>query len=402
MAIQTPPRHLDSLRQALTAATAGADQYKDDLAGIITYAGQVRAYSLPNLKNPDQWPGGASAYQATQTAWSETTGTLQGWAQSTLNNLTALPVTLINNGTQIVSPSLASAIYEAHQLQSNPNDPIAKSALMLALGQVANNVQLMSGMTVPVVTSLEQEATIFDQNAQTMQQIAAAALQTAGSDQQQITQLNDQISSLQQDIKAEALVIAGGSLVSVLGIGMGILAIALAPATGGVSLFLLVPAFLITAGGALIISLAAKKIVQDKQAISDAASAISDFNADITSVNTMSTTLTGFAGQVDTMKSSLSTIVAPWQAAETYFTSTLGTIVEIENASSSDWAQVTDELEGIQSGWNSLMQTAADLNLSQSQVATSTKLTLAMTDEQIAQAINGATKVPLSQYLVAA
>ncbi len=116
----------------------------------------------------------------------------------------------------------------------------------------------------------------------------------------------------------------------------------------------------------------------------------------------MSTTLTGFSGQVDAMKSSLDTVVAPWQAAETYFTTTLATIGEIEGASAQDWAQVSQELQEIQSGWNSLMTTAADLNLSKSQVATNVSLSLTMTDAEITQTLAGATNVPMSHYLVAA
>lgn len=402
MAILTPPKHLDVLRQALSDADAGAARYKDDLFGIITYAGQVRGYVLPNLNNPDQWPGGASAYQATQTAWSEATGVLQGWAQSTLNNLTALPVTLVNNGTQVVSPALGSAISAAQMLQSSPNDQPAKNELMFTLDLISSNLNLMSGMTAPVITSMQNQATVFDQNAATMNAIAAAALQTAGNDQAQIKQLNQTISNLQSDIKAQAAVIAGGSLVAVLGIGMGILAIALAPATGGMSLFLLVPAILITAGGAVIIGLSAERIVQDKAAIKAAGDKISTYNADVVSVNAMSTTLTGFSGQVDAMKSSLDTVVAPWQAAETYFTSTLATLGEIERASSQDWAQVSQELQEIQSGWSSLMTTAADLNLSKSQVATNVSLSLTMSDAEITQTLAAATNVPLSQYLVAA
>ncbi len=162
---------------------------------------------------------------------------LQGWAQSTLNNLTALPVTLVNNGTQVVSPALGSAIGAAQQLQSSPNDQTAKNELMFTLDLLSSNLNLMSGMTAPVITSMQNQATVFDQNAATMNAVAAAALQTAGNDGGQITQLNQQISSLQSDIKAQTAAIVGGSLVAVLGIGMGILAIALAPATGGVSLF---------------------------------------------------------------------------------------------------------------------------------------------------------------------
>jgi hypothetical protein len=391
--------HFGTLRDAIAQANSASSQYKEDLFGIVTYAGRVRAYSLPVLAHPDQWPGGADVYEQTQTAWSTTTGTLQGWAQSTLTNLTALPITLLNDGTQVMSPTLTMAISAAQQLQSNPGDGAARANLGFALSTLASNFSMLSGMTGPLITSLEGQATVFDQNAAQMTAIAANALTAAGNDQAQITDLNAKISQLQDDIKSRALLIAGGSFVSVLGIGMGILAIALAPFTAGVSLFLLVPAILITAGGALIIGLNAAAIVQDKEAISAAGSSISTFNADIALVNTMSTNLSGFASQVDSLKTSLSVVVAPWQAAETYFTQTMSTVGSIQQ--SSDWGAITQELQHIQSDWNALMTTVDGMRLNAT-VATNANLTMTMTDQQITQALSGATTVPMAQYLVAA
>lgn len=392
-------RHFVTLRDSIAQANVTSDQYKSDLFGIVGYAGQVRAYQLPNLAHPDQWPGGADVYEQTQTAWSTTTGTLQGWAQSTLTNLTALPITLLNDGTQVVSPTLISAISSAQQLQDNPGDSSARANLGLALSTLANNFNLLSGMTAPIITSLEDHATVFDQNATQMTAIAGSALQAAGNDASQITALNDQIGRLQADIKSRAIAIAGGSLAAVLGIGMGVLAIALAPATAGVSLFLLVPAILITAGGAVVIGLNAAAIVEDKEAISAAATSINTFNADVALVNTMSANLNDFASQVDSMKSSLSVVVAPWEAAETYFSQTLTTLGAIEQ--SSDWATITQELQQIQSDWNALMTTVDGLTLNTT-VASNANLTMTMTDEQIAQTLSGATTIPIAQYLRAA
>lgn len=402
MPLQVVERRLSAvhadLRSAIAQAVNTNDEYKNALFGIVTYAGQVYAYQLPTLQNPAQWPGGASAYQQTQSTWSTTTGALQGWAQSTLQNLTALPTTLLNDGTQVVTPTLAAAIGSAQQLVAEPGDAAARANLRFALSTLASNFTLQSGLTAPLIASLEGQSAVFDQNATLMNTLASQALQTAGNDQEQIQKLNATISQLQSDIKSRAVAIAGGSLAAVLGVGMGILAIALAPETGGVSLFLLVPAILITAGGVVLIGLNSAAIIKDKEAISTAASSISSFNADITVVNTMATTLQGFAGQVDAMKSALGIVVAPWAAAETYFTQTVTTIDQLEQ--SSDWAQVASQLQTIQGDWQSLMTAMQGLVLNPS-VLTNAELTLNMSDAQIATELARATPVPLTRYIAA-
>lgn len=387
-----------NLRDALASATAADTSYKDSLFEIVNYAGQVHAYQLPVLTNPSIWPGGAGAYQQTVTTWSVTTGTLQGWAQGTLKNLTALPGTLLQNGTQVVSPTLKAAVASAEQLVTYPKDEAAKANLHFTLSTLAINFGLQAGLTAPLIASMQGQSMVFDQNATLMASLAADALKAAGNARKEIEQLNQDIRRLESEIKAAAAAIAGGSLAAVLGIGMGILAVVLAPATGGVSLFLLIPAILITGGGAYIVALNAKKIVDAKEAIKAAANKITTFNADVASVNTMAGTLSGLSGQVESMKSALNTIVAPWVAAQTYFAETESTIDNL--GSSTEWQQVLDSLVQIQTQWGSFMTTVEGLQLN-TDVRTKADLTLTMSQEQVEATLSRATPIPIIQYLAA-
>jgi hypothetical protein len=392
---------LRSLTSAIRAASASTDDYKTELYVLVNYAAQVKAYQLPNLVNPDQWPGGAAAYQQTATSWQGLTGTLQGWALSTLKNVIELPPFLLQNSTQVVEPTLTAALGYTQVLIQDPSNTVARAALMTNLGLLSTNFTQYSGMTAPLVTSLESEADVFDANAQLMQTIAANALQTAGNDQQLIVQLNSQIDQLNNDIKALAVAIAGGSIATIAGLVMGIVGIVLAPATGGVSLALLVPAGVILAGGVAIIALDSVKIQQDKAAISALNDQINSALADITLVNVMSGTLSGFAAQVDSLKSALSVVVAPWEAAETYFTDTLATLSSIESPSTSDWTQVQAELTEISAEWAALMTTVQGLVLDP-QVSPNAQIQLGMTSEQIEAAIGQAGTTSLITYLGAA
>lgn len=399
-AVQTSTRHHTVLKGIQTARDAN-DPYRQGLWTVVLYSAQVRAYQLPQLANPNQWPGGAQAYQQAQLNWANTTGTLQGWTLSTLRNLIALPDQLINASTQNIIPGLNSAITLSQILIQNPNNQGARSGLMTQL-QILNALfGGYSSQITALVQSLHNQATAFDADARTMSTLAAQALQAAGNERQLIQNLNQQIASLNADIKAAAVAIAGGSFVSVLGIGMGILAFVLAPATGGVSLALLIPATLITAGGAVIIALNSKKIVDDKNAISALNNQISQASGDIVLLNTMSTTLSGFSSQVDQLKSALNAIVAPWQGASTYLATTINEINSIENATSENWTQVCNELNDILTGWNSLVTTMNQLE-ADAQVAPSTNLQLGMSQTEVQQSMNAAQKVTLVQYLTQA
>lgn len=390
-------RNFHTLRERILVANDTADQYKQELYLIINYAAQMKAYQLPILHDSSTWPGGNDAYQQANLTWADMTGKLQAWALSTLKNVTELPATLLQNSSQVVVPTLNGAISICQLLIQDPGNITAKNSLMTDLHLLSINFTQFSAMTQPLIDSLEGQATVFDQDAQTMQTIADQALQTVGTDQKKINDLNKMISDLQNDIKSRSAAIAGGVFVTIAGIVIGVVAIVLAPATGGVSLALLVPAGLIIAGGVAIIALNAIAIQNDKTAIDQLNTQITNYGADILLLQSMASTLNGFASQVDTLKNALGAIVQPWQSAEDYFISTINTLSSIENATSSDWQQINNELQDILVNWNSLMNNVSQLQMS-AQVS-SAKLTVGMSENDVQQALNAAPKVDLIQYL---
>ncbi len=397
--MRTSP-HLQLVKKSYASAQDAAAQYKQEMYTLINYAAQVKAYQMPVLSNPNEWPGGASAYQQTLATWANLVGQLQGWTMSTLQNLIALPNTLIQSGTQVISPTLSASLQFCQILIEQPDNQAAKSSLMTDLQLLSINFNQFSLMTTPLITSLHDQSTVFNQDAQIMTSIAAQALQTAGNDQALITQLNAQIAQLQADINAEAMTIAAGSVVTLAGLGIGALGIILAPFTGGASLTLLIPAVFITAGGAIVIALNAAKIVADKSAIDGLNSQINNTQSDIVLVNTMSSTLNTFAGQVDTLQNALNVVAAPWEASEKYFTDTYNTLNTIEHATSEDWQQVYDELNQINTDWNKLMVVMPQLEVDSG--VTNAQLSVGMTSQQVGQAMQAATSQNIIQYLMAA
>jgi hypothetical protein len=390
-------RHANVLSGIQVAKDAN-NPYRQGLWTVVFYSAQVRAYQFPKISNPNQWPGGATAYQQALDTWANTTGTLQGWTLSTLQNVIAIPQQLINASTQNIIPGLNTSIQLSQLLIQNPNNPSLKAGLMTTLQILNIFFGQYSSQIKALVQSLQNQATVFDADAKVMNTLASQALQTAGNEKQLIVNLNQQIANLNSDITASAVAIAGGSLASILGIGMGILGIVLAPVTGGISLALLVPAVLITAGGAYIIALNSMKIEQDKAAIAGLNNQISLASADITLLNVMATTLTGFSSQVDALKSALNAILVPWEASQTYLTNTIAEINSIENATSDNWTQVCNELTDILNGWNGLIVVMNQLE-ADAQVAPTSNLQLGMSDTQVQQVMNASPKVSLVQYL---
>jgi ABC-type transporter Mla subunit MlaD len=401
MATTTKAARHHHVLAAVKTANDSADEYRQGLWTIVMYSGQVKAYQIPNLKDPTQWPGGAEAYQQTQTTWADVTGTLRAWSLSTLQNVLEIPEQLINNSTQVIVPTLQAGILLCNGLIQDPNNTIAKNDLMGELNLLSVNFSQYSAQIAALISSLQSQASVFDNDARTMSSIAAQALQAAGNERQQVETFNQAISDLNRDIKAAAVTIAGGSLAAVTGIAIGIVGLALVPATEGVSLVLLVPAFLITAGGAVAITLAAKKIVDDKNAISQLNAQIGRMQADIVLVNALSTTMTGFAEQVDALRNSLNAILTPWEAAQTYLASTISELTGIEHATAENWQQVKTELSEILTGWNTLDQTMQKLK-ADAEVAPNSNLQLGDSASDVRQKMNSATKVKLIQYLRAA
>lgn len=380
-----------------TAGDFGAD-YKAAVSTLLLYSGQVKAYYLPELRHSENWPGGTAAYTKTQEEWVKTTSNLRSWAMNSLGQLTELPPYFIQSGKSTIIPLLGTALADVDALIVDPANKVIKDDLLGNLRYLRGKFTSFSTMSQELIQTLEGQRTQFEQDANQMRAIAASAKQTKGVDLNKIDDLNNDIKTLKNDITSRAWAIAGGSLVTVAGIGMGITAIALAGATGGFSLFLLIPAIIITAGGVLVIALNAIEIEKDKAKIAAKTQTLSELEADILLLESMADTLTGFANQVAAMQDALSVIIAPWQVAEDFFNSSIAVIENIQTASQDDWRKVKDQLTSVRDAWDKEMLVMEEITLDAT-VYPDAKLEVGMNEAQVKQALDNSKSKNVVSYL---
>ncbi|WP_143317858.1 hypothetical protein [Clostridium sp. HBUAS56017] len=392
--------HLKAFTNDVKLAQDSIENYKQEFTTLVNYATQIKGYIFPLPHDINAWPGGAAAYQAAQTTWADIGGTLEGWSISTLKNIIKIPEALTGDNNTIILPALNACISLCDDLISDPNDQLYTRSLKRKINLLIDSFDMYSDMTEGLIKSLNDEATVFDNDAGKMIVLSNQALDAVGNDNKRITELNNQISKLNSDIKSAAVAIAGGSLVTVAGLGICIVGIILAPATGGVSLGLLIPGLVITAGGVVCIALNSMTISQDKKLIDALNTQINSIEGDITLLTQMSDKLKGFAGQVDSLKNTLSVITKPWSSACDYFKSTLETLNTIEDATSEDWTNVKNELNDILTHWNTLIDTVGKIQV-QFDVY-KTNLSLGMSQDEVMKAINdsSANKVDIITYLI--
>jgi hypothetical protein len=243
-----------TLRGSIQAAQAGASDYKNALWLLVNYAAQLKAYQWPtNVQHPPE------GWDEAKKTWEDMTHRLLGWAYGTLETVTKIPKELLDSSSITIIPKLDTAIYDARFLVKNPNDTVAKKELLEStLPPLANKFNEFSTQTTALLYRLENQATVFDENAKKMKDIAELA--------------------------------------------------------------------------------------------------------DRAGLNTMASDLRQFASRVDGLKSALSDVMRPWQAAEEYFTQTHNTLIDVE-AKKEAWQQVQNELQDIEKDWNALIPIMTQLLL---------------------------------------
>jgi hypothetical protein len=381
-----------TLRGSIQAAQAGAGDYKTALWSLISYAAQLKAYQFPtDVQHPPE------GWDEAQKTWAGMTGTLSGWAYSTLAMVIKIPTELLQSSDLTILPSLRRAIDEAGLLVNNPNDTAAKKDLLeITLPALATKFREFSSWTTALVYRLENQATVFDQDAKTMQDIANIALKAAGTDADKIKQLTQEIQSLRDDFTSHAQSTAGEAIATS-AVTMALLVLPSAPGTLSL-LALMVPAVLITTGGKKIVATNTQRIVYDAEKIDDAINKIETLNAEITFLNTVASNLQQFASQVDGLKNALSVVAQPWQSAENYFTQAYNDLIDVE-VKKEDWLLLRNELQEIENDWKALMPTMKQLLLDVE--FSNAKLEIGMDENQVRQALDNRNSVDIIEYLAA-
>jgi hypothetical protein len=370
--------------------------YKEALTSIILYSSAVKAYKIPDLANPDKWPGGIAEFQKLEEAWKGTTAKLRSWALTCLAGVIEMPKTLMSIGDLKVLPGLRFAVNLSEILIKNPGHEETKEDLRAKLKTLSAYFKQYAEETSQLVAKLQDHATVFDTDAQLMNKIAANALNAAGNQRVAIEKLNHAIENLNSEIKSAIATIVVGGGITVIGIVMGVAAVALAPLTGGLSLTLLIPAAMITAGGGYIIFLNVQKIQEANSKIELFNRQINSLGADITLVNVMSTTLRGFADQVNGLKENLDTVVKPWKETHDYLQTIEHEFVDIQT--SDDWKKVNSELKETVIGWENLIGAMKKLEIDP-KVVPNSELKFGMDETTIRKELESHPQQNLIQYL---
>jgi CRISPR/Cas system CMR-associated protein Cmr5 small subunit len=381
-----------TLRGSIQAAQDGAGDYKNALYLLVSYAAQLKAYKWPD-NPPEGW-------DEAQKTWASMTGTLKGWVYGTLETVTKIPKELLDSSSITIIPKLDTAIYDAGVLAKNPKDTSAKKDLLeITLPALTSKFNEFSTQTTALLYRLEDQATVFDGDAKTIHDNADKALKKAAEDADTIKELTQQIQALRADITVAALAIAGGSILLVTGVVMVGAAIALAGASEGMSLFLLVPAGITAGAGAYIIATNAERIKKDQREIDEKVNQVAKNNKDLVFLNTVASDLGGFASKVEEMKNALSVIAKPWQEAENYFTHAYNELIDVE-AKPEDWLAFQNELLQIEKDWNNLMPIMEQLLLAANMVK-DTKIEIGMDENQVKQALDKGKSVDIFKYIAA-
>lgn len=372
-------------------------EYKKQLLFLDNYAAQVKTYRLPQLVDPSTWPGGKDAYTKADITWRDTASKLKAWSDSTLVDIRSLPIKLIKHSNESIIPNIDADKKICQILIRDPSNKLAKDDLLNHLNLLSIDFDERSKEITELISDLESESTVFDDNAKIMQNIVNDAMNTSGVDKKKIDDLSAEITKLNDDIYSATWGIIGGAVATLAGIGMCIAGIVLTIPTGGVSLTLLIPGIVILGGGATCVALNSIEIIEDKQLIENDSKAIDNYNLDIVTLDLMSKELNKFSSQLDKLKNALSVVCKPWINARDYFKNAISEINSIETMNPEDWQKVSDELNDISDNWNTIIEIMNEIKLDN--YVCKTNLSIGMSAEDVKKAIDGSDKVSIESYL---
>ncbi|MFJ2780829.1 hypothetical protein [Kitasatospora sp. NPDC087315] len=320
----------------------------------------------------------------------------RAWANSTMKQLASMPRGLSSDSDLIVLPYLGEIVEFADRLSANPGDKRTEALLRDRVSTLRDCFEGYRAQASAMVGSLQGQAGIFAADAGTLTGIADKAVRTQGADRAKVTSLNSNITALEGEISGQVAPIVGGSLGTLGGILMGVLAIALAPATGGMSLFLLIPAVAAVGGSVTIVTLASIKITELKGQIEALRGQINEFNDDIVTLQKAAQNANQFVAELGSLTSQLDVVTKPWLSAREYFTHVEKDLDAART--SQDWAQLHREFTQTRQEWQTWVQTFRSMEFDV-KVAPDAHLTLGMSEAQIGSAVSASRQISSIEYL---
>ncbi len=368
--------------------------YKTDILQLNSYLIGIVTTSLPTLNVlPENYAEYLEYYGKAQVE-------AKRWVEKTYNNLTVIPG-VIADRTAITQKTLKDAESYLERIILRPEDAFAIMMFQQDLKDAQTVISNMISTSRSLVDELDKyQSESLDIIRDNLKQLTDGMLKGVDVDEQKITELTARIGALERDIKSQTAAIVGGSLLVVTGIVMCSLAlftgwgtavgIAGAVVCGGIAI----------AGGS-IVGTAARKIVDDKEAIKNSQEKCSLYEQDIAALRIAADTFDKFCTQMDDMKGYLADIIEVWQTVNNELNELQQDVAEASNEfSRQDWEQVQQSLRNASEVCGKITDWMGDLDISDLK-ATDAEITPGMTEEEVKRALDAGNTMSFEEYIMA-
>jgi Bacillus haemolytic enterotoxin (HBL) len=346
---------------ALLAATPTQQQlldYQNSCATVNLYAYAITNTSLPVLTHPP------SNYSDFATEFAPAKAHCLDWTTGIFPTMLSFPGTIVNQAADLfnMEDTMASAWLQA--LIADPNNATAKAGLAKALSTMQAVAQAQVTTAQGLVTSMNAFATNITADASTLSTLAQQALDGAGADQKQITELNGKITDLKNQINTF------NTLLTISEIGMGLslfvgllgLVCCFIPGAQGAGAAIIVIAVAAEAASITGTVMLNKAIDADNQAIQTDQQLITEYNQDIIALQGVNSQFVWLQQANVAAQQAMATVAQMWQNLSTELTTmqtdltTVGTDVTAQQ-----YQKAQDDLTAAAAAWQDVVDFAKAL-----------------------------------------
>lgn len=341
-------------RFRLGSLAVSAPPTQQQIVDYVNAANVVSAYvyaitntNMAPLNNAPNWY--ASYTEAFATAKSHA----MLWTNSIIPEMMTVPQTIVNYNA-LFNAQMSVIEGDLQLLISDPSNQQALTSLTNTLQLMRTNVNAQNAALLQLQADLATFSGNLAPDAQTLQQIATQALQTAGADQATIDALTQQIAQLQSEIQAQQTLLTVSEIGMAVSVFIGCVGIGLAlagmPWAGGALIVVGVVGLGASIAGTVILS---KQIQAEQQVIKNDTQQINSLNQDITYLNSMNLQFEQLVQQNQAAQEAVVTVQQMWANLE----DDLQVLIDDLNtgaadASSGDYADALMQMQAAANAWN--------------------------------------------------
>ena len=343
------------LSPQVSSVESDGKEYQLAVARVCMYVKSVYSAKLPVTENPLPWRSELNARLQVVRA------DMEMWSSGIYKDLLAVPKQILDKDGR-ARRYLDDSKKALDILIKKPQDPDAKEDLVEALENMSKVLRDRSLSIRDLVGDLTKFDAKFDQHKGAFQTISSHALQSQGQFKGKIEELSNEIRGLKSQLVGQGIGIAAGALIAGAGIVIGIAAIVMIPATGGISLALLIPAGVALAGGGAIIGLTAKALVDTQNKIQALQAEMGPYARDVVVLLSIVDDFNKLAEENAAARISLTKIRSTWKTMENQVEAA---IKDIKNASNSsgEWHKVLESVTSAKENWSTLVALAKSLEI---------------------------------------